>query len=80
MRLAWDRSSDRLWANGFWGEKNLSLRLIDTRTGEARAPLVPVVLGSDPIAIDFDISPDGRAVAVVRQESRGDLWVHTVTK
>jgi Tol biopolymer transport system component len=80
MRLAWDRSSNHLWANAYWGEKNLSLRTVDVHTGEARPLPAPVVLGADPLAIDFDISPDGQEVAFVRQELRGNLWVHTLTK
>jgi Tol biopolymer transport system component len=75
-RVRWDRSSGMLWASGLWDGTVKSLRVLDLRTGQARAPSKPVMLSNDSVAEDFDLSVDGRHVAVARVERRGDLWIY----
>ena len=74
-RIAWNRASGDLWANGFWGAERPSIRLVDGGTGAARSPSPPIEL-SRTTSPDFDLSWDGRRIAFVRAVIRGDLWVH----
>ena len=74
-RIAWNRASGDLWANGFWGAERPSIRLVDRGTGAARSASPPIEL-SRTTSPDFDLSWDGRRIAFVRAVIRGDLWVH----
>jgi Tol biopolymer transport system component len=72
-RVAWDRSSKALFVSGQW-DSWLSLRKYSLETGRQILLDPPMRLGQNPDHIDFTITRDGRFVAFVRDELRGDVW------
>lgn len=75
-RLAWNRKTGALWANGTWGAGVLSFRIIDVDSGDVRLPASPIVVSLPQST--FDVSWDGRRIVLARQELRGHLWVQQI--
>jgi len=59
--------------DGLWGSQVLSFRVINIATGGIQA-LNPQVAVSLPYST-FDLSWDGKRVAVARQDLRGHVWL-----
>jgi Tol biopolymer transport system component len=73
--LCWNHSNGQLWASGFWGEGELSLREVDPRTGRIEPVDVNISFGAAAIDGEIDISADGLFLAYTRDSVTGDLWV-----
>jgi hypothetical protein len=73
FRVAWNHATGDLWASGAWGDKTLSLRIVDIAKNVVRAPLPPVLF-SNSRGGDFDLTRDGHGIVFARQDLRGDLW------
>ncbi|MGE0447523.1 MAG: TolB family protein, partial [Vicinamibacterales bacterium] len=74
-RLVWHRASAGLWVSGHWGADTLAIRRVDVRTRQLEAAL-PFVL--QPPDADFDITADGRRIAVGRRERHGHIWSQSI--
>ncbi len=73
--LRWLADGDRLVALALWGGSVASLRTVDPATGEV-APLPHGEAAAPYVEIPgFDMSPDGRWLALVEVERRGDVWL-----
>ena len=71
----WPHDGGGLVGQGLWGRSVPSLRTVDPATGQA-APLPrEVATGPTSEVADFDVSPDGRWLAVIEVEHRGDVWL-----
>ncbi|HPA80786.1 MAG TPA: protein kinase [Thermoanaerobaculales bacterium] len=73
--LCWDRLSDRLLVSGMWGGTTTSVRSVDLVDGIGSP--VPDAVPRTPLGeiVDFDLSVDGRLLALNETERRGDIWV-----
>ncbi|MFZ5788242.1 MAG: hypothetical protein ACOY3Y_17530, partial [Acidobacteriota bacterium] len=72
--VVWPRETGRLVVAGDWGGEALTLREVSPSSGEVRRPtaLESITLsGSSP---EFDVSPDGTLLAVIEEQTRGDIW------
>jgi Tol biopolymer transport system component/serine/threonine protein kinase len=73
--VKWDHSQDRLIVAGYWGDREPSLRAVPVEGG------VPETMehGGPPSPAgriaDFDLSPDGRLLAIWEIGLRGDIWM-----
>jgi serine/threonine-protein kinase len=70
----WDRRSGDIYASGKWGGRFFNLRRISPRTGEVK-PLDPEIGFGNTAGGLFEISIDGSTLGVLREETRGDIWV-----
>jgi len=78
-RIRWDAATGALLVTGSWGEDHVSLRRVDV-SGDG-LPGVPLFdLGENGVYPMFDVTPDGRFVALFRQQVSGDIWVHESDK
>ncbi len=75
-RIRWIQP-DRMVVSGTWGERVLSLRFVDPKTGAATQLAPPVTLGDDYAACDFDIDIGQGVVAFARKKGDGHLWTYT---
>ena len=74
-RVRWDPVSGGLLVSGFWGQQSISLQRVASDGTGARPLEPPVVFGTNPAYIHFDVSRDGRLLVLARHSSRGDIWV-----
>jgi TolB protein len=73
--LRWPPGRGLIVALALWGGSVATLRTVDPATGET-APLSPGTAAEPSRVIpDFDVSPDGRWLALVEVERRGDVWL-----
>ena len=75
-RIRWVQP-DRMVVSGTWGERSLSLRFVNPKTGESTPLARPVILGEDPSACDFDIDVEKDMVVFARRKGDGHLWTYT---
>jgi eukaryotic-like serine/threonine-protein kinase len=81
QRLRWNRSTGTLFVSGGWGQSSmLVLKEVGPDDGSVRDIDPPVVLGHNLELYDFDISSDGRWLALSREEVRGNLWSLTASR
>ncbi len=76
-RVVWDPRSKLLVASGRWGGTVLALRKVDPETGRNFVLDPPVSLSQNLGLglIDFNLSTDGRVLALSREDVRGDIWM-----
>jgi Tol biopolymer transport system component/serine/threonine protein kinase len=74
-RVRWNRHSRRMFASGFWGTNQITVRTVDPSTGNHAPPRFDLFLGETASSVDFDIGPDESLGAVHREDLRGDIWV-----
>ena len=74
-RLRWNRVTGRLYASGLWNANEVSVRLVDPRSGESRPLPFPLRLGSTRTYVDFDVALDETLAAIDREDLKGDIWV-----
>jgi eukaryotic-like serine/threonine-protein kinase len=76
--LRWERGRGTLLVAGKWGAPAVSLRRVST-SGDVLPLARAVVLGETEIQGEFvgafDVSGDGRYLAFVKHEIRGDVWL-----
>jgi eukaryotic-like serine/threonine-protein kinase len=75
QRVHWDPRTANLLVSGWWDSSRISVRLVDPYMGFSRGLEPPLVFGSNPFLIDFDVSRDGRSVVFSRDDSRSNIWV-----
>jgi eukaryotic-like serine/threonine-protein kinase len=75
QRVRWEPLTAKLLVSAWWNSARLSVRLVDPDTGASHALEPPLVFGSNPFLIDFDVSRDGRRVVFSRDDSRSNVWV-----
>ena len=81
QRLRWNRATGSLFVSGGWGQSStLIVKEVGPDDRLVRDILPPVVLGYNLELYDFDISPDGRWLALSREEVRGNLWSLTARR
>jgi Tol biopolymer transport system component len=81
QRLRWNRATGSLFVSGGWGRSSrLVLKEVNPDDGSVREIVPPVVFGHDIELYDFDISADGRWLAMSREEVRGNLWSLTARR
>jgi Tol biopolymer transport system component len=72
-RVQWPPSGGRLLVSGKWRGRSFQLRTVDPDTGQPdAAPLA--VLGDEWEFVDFDVSRDGRFLALSRARRSGNIW------
>jgi Tol biopolymer transport system component len=79
LDLRWPPKDGRLIALARWGGSVYGLRTVDPRSGEVGLLAPAPGDGSLPEVSDFDISPDGRWLAVVERRTHGDVWLLEAT-
>jgi hypothetical protein len=73
-RLRWNPVAGTLLVSGGWGRAaRLVLREVDLQDGKDYALLPPVLFGDNETLYDFDVSRDGRWIALSREDIRGNL-------
>jgi Tol biopolymer transport system component len=73
-RLRWNPVAGTLLVSGGWGRAaRLVLREVDLQDGNAYALVPPVLFGDNETLYDFDVSRDGRWIALSREDIRGNL-------
>jgi len=81
QRLRWNRATGSLFVSGGWGQSSmLIVKEVRPDDRPVRDILPPVVLGYNLELYDFDISSDGRWLALSREEVRGNLWSLTARR
>jgi len=76
--LRWERTRGSLLVSGTWGSTVVSLRRLALPDGEALPLDRPLVAREGDLGAligVFDISGDGRHLAYVMEEVRGDVWI-----
>jgi Tol biopolymer transport system component len=74
QRLRWNAAAGTLLVSGGWGRAGrLVLREVDPADGKDHQLAPPVVFGDNLELYDFDVSPDGRYVALSRNDTKGNL-------
>jgi Tol biopolymer transport system component len=74
QRLRWNPARGTLLVSGGWGRAaRLVLREVDPRDLSVSDLRPPVALGGSETLYDFDISSDGRWLALSREEVKGNL-------
>ncbi|MEZ4386928.1 MAG: hypothetical protein R3D98_05015 [Candidatus Krumholzibacteriia bacterium] len=79
-RLRWDAAADSLWVSGRWGERLSSLRKIPRDGGPGRPLLVGHPDARSEQTQYFDVSRDGRILALTRRTSRARVWLLEATE
>ncbi len=74
-RVRWDADGAALLVLGRWGEAGISLRRVSTADGSLLDDGPLASFGSPRDAVFFDISMDGRYLALMRQDCTGDVWL-----
>jgi Tol biopolymer transport system component len=73
-RLRWNPVAGTLLVSGGWGRaSSLALREVDPADRKVYALVPPVLFGDNESLYDFDVSSDGRWLALSREEVRGNL-------
>ena len=74
QRLRWNPAAGTLLVSGAWGRAGrLVLREVNPVDGKDNALVPPVLLGDNLELYDFDVSSDGRYLALSRNEVKGNL-------
>ena len=74
QRLRWNPAAGTLLVSGAWGRAGrLVLREVNPIDGKDNALVPPVLLGDNLDLYDFDVSPDGRYLALSRNDVKGNL-------
>jgi hypothetical protein len=73
--VRWLPSGTEILVSGIWGEERTEVRRVLLADGRV-SPLEPAFsFGSGESSGQFAVSSDGRLLAYVRIEARGDLWL-----
>ncbi len=74
QRLRWNTAAGTLLVSGGWGRAGrLVLREVSPVDGTDHQLVPPVVFGDNLELYDFDVSPDGRYLALSRNDMKGNL-------
>jgi len=73
--LAWDAASDAILVSGIWGTGRMEIRQVDPASGATTPFDPPLICGDKDAAGALAVSGDGRQIAYMFQEDRGDVWV-----
>jgi TolB protein len=74
--LVWSRSSGDLLVLGLWGSPQLSIRAVAGGGGRPRElPAAAPSEGSASLTGGFDVSLDGKLLALSESSMQGDVWV-----
>jgi Tol biopolymer transport system component len=74
QRVRWSPAAGTLLVSGGWGRAaRLVVREVDPADQKAYALVPPVLFGDNESLYDFDVSTDGRWLALSREEVRGNL-------
>ena len=74
QRLRWNPAAGTLLVSGGWGRAGrLALREVSPVDGTDYQLVPPVEFGDNLELYDFDVSPDGRYLALSRNEAKGNL-------
>jgi Tol biopolymer transport system component len=73
--ITWNPSTGDLLVLGTWGTARRTVRAVDLSGGPTRE--VPAATPSDGSAnlLEFDVSADGRLLALLEQSMNGDVWL-----
>ena len=74
-RVRWDVGGKWLLVSGQWGKDTPEIRRVPLQGGPARKLAVSVSESGEVPSIGFDVSPDGKILALVGQANEGDVWV-----
>ncbi|MCP4205303.1 MAG: protein kinase [bacterium] len=74
-RVRWFGNQGTLLVMGYWGGGKVSLREVDSQTGTSTEIETLAEVGPLPAGGPFDISADGRILALTVEEVSGDLWI-----
>jgi hypothetical protein len=75
--IAWTADGEALLISGTWGEERLELRRMDMDGTTAQSTRI-MVIGEHKGEGTFGVSRDGRFVASIDADTRGDVWVARV--
>lgn len=80
LQITWIPDSAELFASGFWGEPEISIRRIDPQSGDFELLEWPIDFGHAAVYGIFDVSNDGTLALYTVEDMSGDLWVLEATK
>ncbi len=75
LYLRWFGSSGRILVSGYWGEQVPTFRLLSPETGALSPFALPEGLALDRDSLEFDVSLDGRLLAIFEGEAESTIWV-----
>ena len=73
-RVHWPASGGRLLISGKWTGRAFQLRGVDPETGQLDTAGPLAVLGEQWEFVDFDVSREGRLIALARVHRSGNIW------
>ena len=73
--LRWFGSSGKLLVSGYWGEQVPTLRLLSPDTGALSPFALPSGVALDRDGLEFDVSLDGRLLAIFEGKAESTVWV-----
>jgi Tol biopolymer transport system component len=77
--VRWEPRSGALLVSGVWGTPETRLRWVDPAGGETHDFSPPVRFGNALALGEFAVSADGRLLATVEEERRGNIWILEAT-
>ncbi len=78
--LRWHPIGPGIIVDASWGERMLSLRVLDPDTHAVTPFKPPIVLGEPTPGEAFDLSRDGRRLAFSRSSRTADVWVSSLRR
>jgi TolB protein len=73
--VRWEPGKEALLISGAWGTSEIHIRRLDLASGAPVMLSPPVRFGNASTFGDFAMSPDGRFLAYVEEERRGNIWI-----
>jgi Tol biopolymer transport system component len=75
QHAAWDPSTGRLLVRATWDDGSSEIRQVDPATRRVTRLVPPLRSGDDASGGTMSVSRDGRLIALMVEEVRGDIWV-----
>jgi len=74
-RIRWIAKPDELFVAALWGGNVFEIRKVSLATGAVVPFNPPLVVGRGEATFSFDVTRDGRMLAVTEEDDRGDIWM-----
>jgi len=75
QHLRWIAKPDELFVAAMWGGNVYEIRKVPLATGVVEPFDPPLVVGRGDATFSFDVTRDGRILAVTEEDDRGDIWM-----
>jgi dipeptidyl aminopeptidase/acylaminoacyl peptidase len=75
QHIRWIAKPDELFVAATWGGNVYEIRKVPLATGAVEPFDPPLVVGRGEATSLFDVTRDGRILAVTEEDDRGDIWM-----